>query len=69
MHDSQKWSFSSRVLITLFSILCASCHDPSCLWSAAVVVQVLKRGDTKKYFAKLLCIGDDCDLALMVSTE
>jgi hypothetical protein len=33
---------------------------------AAVVVQVLKRGDTKKYFAKLLCIGDDCDLALMV---
>lgn len=35
-------------------------------WSPLVVVQVLKRGDTKKFFAKALCIGDECDLALMV---
>lgn len=48
-------------------ILDVSSHNSSCLWSDAVVVQVLKRGDTKKYFAKLLCIGDDCDLALMVN--
>ena len=31
----------------------------------AVVVQVLKRGDTKKYFCKVLLIADACDLALL----
>ncbi len=31
----------------------------------AVVVQVLKRGDTKKFFAKVLVVADACDLALL----
>lgn len=31
----------------------------------AVVVQVQKRGDTKKHFAKILAIADECDLALL----
>ena len=33
---------------------------------SAVVVQVLKRGDIKKYMAKILVVGDACDLALLV---